>query len=74
MPLHFKINVDSLASSEVKLDKKVLIGAGVMQEIPITLAIDGYELKKKITTFNFIIQAIEQPDIILQKSSVFFRN
>lgn len=74
VPLHFKINVDGLASSEVKLDKKVLIGAGVMQEIPITLAIDGYELKKKITTFNFIIQAIEQPDIILQKSSVFFRN
>ena len=50
------------------------IGAGTMQEIPVTLAIDGYELEKKITNFDFIIQAIEQPDILLQKSTVFFRN
>ena len=74
VPLHFNINVDSLTSTEVKLDKKVLIGAGVMQEVPITLAINSYELEQKITTFNFIIQAIEQPDIVLEKSTVFFRN
>nr|WP_257721040.1 MULTISPECIES: FixG Ig-like domain-containing protein [unclassified Colwellia] len=74
LPLHFTINVDNLAGTAVKLDKKVLIGAGIMPEFPITLAIDGDKLPQKITRFNFIIQAIEQADIVLQKSSVFFRN
>jgi len=74
IPLHFAINVDRLTNNDLKLPKNILIGAGIMQEIPITLAIDGYELDKKITNFDFIIQAIEQPDIVLQKSTVFFRN
>lgn len=78
VPMHFSIDVDNLPSIESKLTltlpKKVLIGAGVMQEIPVTIAIDGFELKKKITQFNFIIQAVEQPDILLKKNTVFFRN
>lgn len=75
-PLHFNINATGLVDKkrDLNLPKKILIGAGVMQEIPVTLAIDGYELKQKITNFNFIIQAIEQPGISLQKSTVFFRN
>ncbi|WP_019029242.1 cytochrome c oxidase accessory protein CcoG [Colwellia piezophila] len=73
-PLHFDIKVDSLTNSELTLPKNVLISAGTMREIPITLAIDGYELEKKITHFNFIIQAIEKPEIVLQKNTVFFRN
>lgn len=45
-----------------------------MQEVPITLAIDGELLKKKITEISFAIQSVEQPDIQLQKSTVFFRD
>ncbi len=73
-PLHFDINAKNLTSTELILPKNVLIKAGVMQEIPITLAINGYELEKKITPFDFIIQAVEQPDIFVQKNTVFFRN
>ena len=73
-PLHFDIKVEHLPNTELALPKNVRIGAGVMQEIPITLAIDGFELKKKLTNFDFIVQAIEQPDIVVQKSTVFFRN
>jgi len=73
-PLHFDIKVEHLPNAELALPKNILIGAGVMQEIPITLAIDGYELKKKITNFDFIVQAIEQPNIVIQKNTVFFRN
>ena len=58
----------------MQLPKKLLIGAGVMQEVPITLAIDGELLKKKITEISFAIQSVEQPDIQLQKSTVFFRD
>jgi len=73
-PLHFDINVDNFAGVELALPKNVLIEAGIMQEIPITLAINGYQLEKKITTFDFIIQSIEQPAILVQKNTVFFRN
>jgi len=75
-PLHFAVNVEGLTNTELALNlpKSILIGAGVMQEVPVTLAIDGFELKDKMTQFNFIIKAIEQPDISLQKSTVFFRN
>jgi cytochrome c oxidase accessory protein FixG len=73
-PLHFDIKTENLTDVELSLPKNILIGAGVMQEIPITLAIDGFELKKKITHFDFIVQAVEQPDVVVQKSTVFFRN
>ncbi len=73
-PLHFNINAENLTNTELSLPKNVLIKAGVMQEIPITLAIDGYLLEKKITTFDFIIQSVEQPEIVVQKNTVFFRN
>lgn len=73
-PLHFNIDVIDLDYPKLQLPKKLLIGAGMMREIPITLAIDGELLKKKITEISFAIQSIEQPDIQLQKSTVFFRN
>jgi polyferredoxin len=71
-PLHFDIDLIDMDYPEIKLPKKVLIGAGVMQEVPVTLAIDGELLKKKITEISFAIQSIEQPEIQLQKSTVFF--
>ena len=46
----------------------------MMQEVPITLVIDGDLLKKKITDISFAIQSIEEPDIQLQKNTMFFRN
>jgi len=73
-PLHFDIKVENLSDTGLNLPKNVRIAAGVMEEIPVTIAIDGYQLEKKITNFDFIIQAIEQPNILVQKSTVFFRN
>jgi len=73
-PLHFNIKVKNLSDTKINLPKNVRIGAGVMEEIPVTIALDGYELEKKITNFDFIIQAIEQPNILVQKNTVFFRN
>ncbi|KGJ92700.1 cytochrome c oxidase accessory protein CcoG [Colwellia psychrerythraea] len=73
-PLHFDIKVKNLSDTKSKLPKNVRIAAGVMEEIPVTIALDGYELEKKITNFDFIIQAVEQPNILVQKKTVFFRN
>ena len=73
-PLHFNVKVKNLSDTKINLPKNVRIGAGVMEEIPVTIALDGYELEKKITNFDFIIQSVEQPNILVQKNTVFFRN
>ena len=72
--LHFNIKVKNLSDTKINLPKNVRIGAGVMEEIPVTISLDGYELEKKITNFDFIIQSVEQPNILVQKNTVFFRN
>jgi len=73
-PLHFDINVLNIAYPEIKLPKAVLIEAGTMQEVPVTLAINGDFLKNKITEIIFAIQSTEQPNIQLRKSTVFFKD
>jgi len=73
-PLHFNVAIEHLDASDTNLPKQLLIAPGIMQEVPITLAIDGDLLKQKKTEFSFIIQSNEQPDIIIVKSTNFFRN
>lgn len=73
-PLHFYINATNLANADITLPKNLLIGAGVMEEVPVTVSIDGYDLQDKITKFSFIIQSVEQPDIMLEKNTMFFKN
>ncbi|HEY7865827.1 MAG TPA: cytochrome c oxidase accessory protein CcoG [Psychromonas sp.] len=72
--LHFNVDVQHLDASGINLPKQLLIAPGRMQEVPITLAIDGDLLKQKKTEFSFIIQSVEQPDIIIEKSTIFFGN
>jgi len=73
-PLHFDIDVLNIAYPEIKLPKAVLIEAGTMQEVPVTLAINGDFLKNKITEIIFAIKSTEQPEIQLQKNTVFFKD
>lgn len=71
---YFDIKVTDLQHAQIKLPKQLFIGAGVMQELPVTISIDGYDLKQKITEFSFIIQSIEQPSVSIEKNTMFFRN
>ncbi|MCW8833627.1 MAG: cytochrome c oxidase accessory protein CcoG, partial [Colwellia sp.] len=71
--LHYKISVQGLEYSNVTLPKNLLIAPGTMREIPITISIDGQTLHESITDFSFNIQAIEQPNISLQKATMFYR-
>jgi len=70
--LHYQISVIGLHGSKLTLPKDLMIKAGVMREIPVTLSVDGYNLNKRITDISFNIQAIEQPDITLKKATVFY--
>jgi cytochrome c oxidase accessory protein FixG len=70
--LHYKIFVTGLEDSTLTLPMDILIAAGDMREIPVTLSVDSYSLTKRVTDISFNIQAIEQPDITLDKKTVFY--
>lgn len=74
LPLHFSIKVPEFNNADLKLPQKLLIKSGAMQTVPLTLTIDGKNLKNKMTNISFIIQAIEQPTILLNRKTIFFRN
>jgi len=70
--LHYQIAVTGLVGSTLTLPKNLKIAAGDMREIPVTLSVDGYNLTERITDISFTIRAIEQPDIALNKMTVFY--
>ena len=72
--MHFSIKVPEFNNADLKLPQKLLIKSGAMQTVPLTLTIDGKNLKNKMTNISFIIQAIEQPTILLNRKTIFFRN
>ncbi len=54
--LHFNIKVENLPSNKQKLPHNLLIAPGIMHEVPVTLAVDSFNLEKKMTNIHFIIQ------------------
>ncbi len=72
--LHFNIKVENLPSNKQKPPHNLLIAPGIMHEVPVTLAVDSFHLEKKMTNIHFIIQSIEQPEILIEKSTTFFSN
>lgn len=73
-PLHYSITAQGIDAASLSAPNKLLILPGIMQEVPVTLSADGYDLDKKMTKIQFVIQAIEQPDIQLVKDTVFFKD
>ncbi len=72
--LHYDISVIGIESTTLAAPKQLLIDAGDMQQVPVTLSADGNSLTKKMTAFSFVVQAVEQPQISLEKETIFFRN
>jgi len=70
--LHYQISITGIKGANLTLPKELRIAAGVMREIPATLSVNDYNLTQRVTDINFTIQAIEQPDIILQKVTKFY--
>lgn len=72
--LHFNVDVEGINIPKLNLPKQLLVAPGIMQEVAITLAIDGELLKHKKTEFSFIIQSVEQANIRIEQDTVFFRD
>jgi len=70
--LHYQILAIGLEDSTLIIPNNILIAAGDMREVPVTLSVDGNRLTNRITDVIFNIQAIEQPEISLNKQSVFY--
>ena len=73
-PLHYDISAKGIDAASLSAPKNLLILPGIMQEVPVTLSADGYDLDKKMTKIQFVIQAVEQPEIQLIKDTVFFKD
>jgi cytochrome c oxidase accessory protein FixG len=71
-PLYFNIKVPEFDTLPLTLPQKLLIQPGAMQIVPLTLTIDGNKIVYKMTNINFIVQAIDIPEISLKRNSVFF--
>ncbi len=72
--MHYKISSTGIPAATLTVPDNLLIRPGETRQASVTLAIDGYELKNKITDVNFIIQSVEQPEIQLTKATKFYRN
>ena len=65
------VKLDILPNNAITV-KEVRINPGAMQEVPLTLGVDSYNLTKQMTTIEFTVQAIDQPTVFIKKESVFF--
>jgi cytochrome c oxidase accessory protein FixG len=70
--LHYNIIVTGINDATLTLSKNLRIAAGDMREIPVTLSVDGDNVTQRATDITFTIQSVEQPDIILNKKTIFY--
>ncbi|SFD29226.1 cytochrome c oxidase accessory protein CcoG [Pseudoalteromonas denitrificans] len=70
---HYKIEVTGLSNFDYLGKKEINIKAGESYSLPLSIAIDPYDLKKPVTEFNFVIFDIDTPDTRLSQKSNFFK-
>ncbi|MFC3031204.1 cytochrome c oxidase accessory protein CcoG [Pseudoalteromonas fenneropenaei] len=73
-PLHYQLSVQGVTIKEFKAPEQILIEAGEMSLVPVTIIAEPWELAHKVTEIEFVINAIEDPTISIVKSSYFYRN
>ncbi|MGV2872316.1 cytochrome c oxidase accessory protein CcoG [Colwellia sp. E150_009] len=69
---HYKISVAGLENANLTLPKNLMVKAGVMREFPLTLSVDSEKMNQAIIDISFTIQSIEQPQVSLDKSMIFY--
>jgi cytochrome c oxidase accessory protein FixG len=69
---HYKISVAGLENANLTLPKNLMVKAGVMREFPLTLSVDSEKMNQAIIDISFTIKSIEQPQVSLDKSMIFY--
>ncbi|BBN81750.1 cytochrome c oxidase accessory protein CcoG [Pseudoalteromonas sp. A25] len=72
--LHYAVSLKGLEGATLNSPNTIKVSAGEMLLVPITVSIDGNLLDRKTQQVTFVVNAMENADISLEKSSYFYRN
>ena len=70
---HYKIDVTGLSHFNYIGKNEINIKAGESYSLPLSIAIDPYDLKKPVTEFSFVVTDSAEPDVTLSQKSNFFK-
>jgi len=70
---HYEVDVTGLSHFNFIGKKEINIKAGESYSLPLSIAIDPYDLKKPVTEFNFVVTDSKEPDVTLSQKSNFFK-
>ena len=70
---YYEIEVEGLTNFTFIGKQEVHIKAGESYSLPLSLAIDPYDLSQSVTEFNFVLFMKETPDIRIAQPSNFFK-
>ena len=69
----FNISVEGLDNFEYIGKQSFIVSSGESYNVPLSLVVDPYDLKKPMTKFEFILSVDGQPDVQISQSSNFFK-
>jgi len=69
----FNISVEGLDNFEYIGKQSFTVSSGESYNVPLSLVVDPYDLKKPMTKFEFILSVDGQPDVQISQSSNFFK-
>lgn len=70
---HYKIELEGLSHFNYIGKNEINIKAGESYSLPLSIAINPYDLKKTVTEFNFVVVDAAVPDVRLSQKSNFFK-
>lgn len=72
--LTYTISLSGLDNAQLKAPEAIEIPGGEMLQVPVTVIMDGYDLKRKATPIEFTIGSNEDANISITKESYFYKN
>ena len=70
---HFQVVIEGLNNFTIIGKTEFKIRAGESYNVPLSVAIDPYDLKSPISEFNFVLSRTDEPETQLSQSSKFIK-
>lgn len=69
----YEISIDGLNNYSIIGKTSVTIRTGESYSLPLSIAIDPYDLSSPITEFDFVLNRVDDPDVKIEHSSKYFK-
>ncbi|MGP9669763.1 cytochrome c oxidase accessory protein CcoG [Pseudoalteromonas sp. AOP31-A2-14] len=69
----FTVKVEGLENFNYIGKQRFTVGAGESYNVPLSLVMDPYDLKRPMTEFNFLLSPVDDPSSTVSQSSNFFK-